>query len=217
MNARRGWLLCAMTGLIGLPTLAQDSKPADKKPEGQAPAGNQAPSEAEAAMMEMFMKLAAPGPHHEQLKPLAGKWETAGRFRMDPQAPWTENKSKCTTEWILGGRFLNQRVTGEPIMPGQPAFEGFGIIGYDNQLQKFVFAWMDNMGTMIMTGEGTGDAAGKVITFKSEFLDPMSNQKTWMKLVYRIENQDKYVLEIYGPDQTGKEFLTMEMVNTRVK
>lgn len=242
MKSRWGWgTLAALlaVGLIGLPTWAQDKKPeekkpapqptdkkptpqegdkkpADKKPEAQPPAAGQ-PSEAEKAMMEMYKKLASPGAHHDQLKPLAGKWETVGKFRMDPAAPWTETKSKATIEWVLGGRFLTQKVMGDPMMPGEPPFEGFGILGYDNQAQKFVSTWMDNMGTMIMTADGTADAAGKVITFKGDFMDPMTNQKTWMKTVYKIESNDKFMIEMYGPDQAGKEYLAMELTHTRAK
>lgn len=240
MKLRWGWAALIVVGLVGLPTWAQDKKPdekkpapqqgdkkpaepqqgdkkpADKKPEAQPPAGGQ-PSEAEKAMMEAYKKIAAPGPHHDQLKPLAGKWEIAGKFRMDAAAPWTETKSKSANEWILGGRFLTQKVNGDPMMPGEPPFEGFGILGFDNQSQKFVSTWMDNMGTMIMTAEGTGDAAGKVITFKGDYVDPMTNQKTWMKTVYKIESNDKYMIEMYGPDQAGKEFLVMELTHTRAK
>ena len=44
-------------------------------------------------------------------------------------------------------------------------FEGMGIVGYDNLLKKFVSVWIDNMGTGLMPGTGTYDAATKTYTY----------------------------------------------------
>ncbi|GMU37382.1 MAG: DUF1579 family protein [Phycisphaerae bacterium] len=214
-------VIVALLGLLSVgllaPVIAQD-----KKPEGAKPAGGQegqpAPSPEEQAMMEAWAKLASPGPHHEHLKPLAGNWNVEGKWRMAEEAPWTPSNSKAKTEWILGGRFLHQHYKGDPMMPGDPTpFEGYGIVGYDNQKQKYVSAWVDNMGTMIMMSEGTCDSSGKTVTFTAKFMDPMMNKETWMKMEYKIEGEDKYTLSMFAPDMTGKEYLMMVLTHTRQK
>lgn len=170
-----------------------------------------------AKMMEAYAKLASPGPQHEQLKAMAGQWTVAGKFRMTPDQPWEESKSESRGEMLMGGRFLQQHFTGEPMMGMPTSFEGLGFMGFDNQKQKFVSVWMDNMGTMIMTGEGTYDAASKTLSLRSDFVDPMTNQKSYMRSVYKMESADKYVLSAFGPGPDGKEFQMMELVHTKKK
>ena len=171
----------------------------------------------EQAMMEAAMKLAAPGEYHNYLKPLVGKWQTLGKFRMAPEAPWMESKGSGETEAILGGRFISSKYTSPPMMGAPQPFEGRGLIGYDNQKKKYVSTWVDNMGTMIMAAEGTSEDQGKTFTFKSNFFDAMTGKDSWMRSVYKVESPDKYVLEMYMPGPDGKEFLGMTIDHTRVK
>lgn len=191
----------------------------EKKGNNPPPPAKEAAAGADdmAKMMEAFAKLAAPGPQHEQLKAMAGSWTVAGKFRMDPSQPWEESKSESQGEMILGGRFLQQHFTGEPMMGMPTKFEGLGFMGFDNQKQKFVSTWMDNMGTMIMVGEGSYDAAAKTLTMRSDYIDPMTNQKSFMRSVYKMESADKYVLTAFGPAPDGKEFQMMELVHTKKK
>lgn len=225
---RVGFGVVAVCGLIALAN-AQDH-PGQDHPKGghehpkggheHPEGGHEHPQDEQggddmADMMAAWAKTAAPGEHHAHLKPLAGKWTSKDKFRMSPDAPWQESTSKAVTEWIMGGRFLTMKVQGGSMMPGMPAFEGFGILGYDNLAEKYVSMWVDNYGTMMMTSEGTCDATGKTITFKGTYTDPMSGQPTWMKSVYKIEGNDKYVISMYGPDSEGKEFLSMEITSTR--
>ncbi len=243
MNRRfRTALLAMMAILWGVPVLAQDKKPEEKKPAEKKPA-DQPPSDKkpdagkpaggekaggdkgaggqeggmDPAMMEAIMKSATPGQHHDHLKQMVGEWNIEGKFRMDPNQPWEESKSTGKVEMILGGRFLRQHVLGEP-SPSMPVpFEGLGCIGFDNDKQKYVSTWMDTYGTMIMTGEGTCDGSGKTITLTSKFFDPMTKKDTWAKWIYKIEGADKYVLQGVGPDETGKEFVSMELTFSRKK
>jgi len=188
----------------------------EKKTDAPHGGGAGQPSAEEMAkMMETFTKLAAPGPHHQHLAALAGNWTIAGKFRMTPDQPWEEHKSESEAEMMLGGRFLFQHFEGEPMLGMPTNFEGLGFMGFDNQKGKLVSVWMDNMGTMIMTSEGACDAGCKSMTFRGDFVDPMTNQPTYMKSVYKIESPTKYVLLMYAPDADGKEFQMMELVHTK--
>ncbi|MEP0848242.1 MAG: DUF1579 domain-containing protein [Phycisphaerae bacterium] len=210
--------VCIVTAglLAGLAT-AEDKKPPAKPEKPQDVATEPPGGEDSNAMMEMWMKLAAPGEHHEHLKVLAGKWEVSGKMRMAPEAPWEESKSTIETEWILGGRFLVQRVKGEPMPPIETPFEGFALIGYDNGIQKYTAVWADNMGTMMMTAQGTCTADGKEITLEGAYENPMTKSKDPFKWVYRIKGPDEYVMEgrMNGPD--GKEFVNLELTHKRAK
>lgn len=191
---------------VAAPNFADDKKPGDKPND-----------EAMKKMMEECTKAATPGEHHKYLNPMAGKFTATFKYRMAPDAPWTESKSECEAEWILGGRFLVAKCKGEPMMGSPVPFEGFGMMGYDNNLKKYVSTWADNMGTMIMTAEGACDSSGKTITLTSKFNCPMMHKDTWMKSTYKIESDDKYTLTMSSPDEAGKEFTCMELNYTRKK
>ena len=168
-------------------------------------------------MMEMYVKLAQPGEHHEHLKPLAGKWKQSSKHRQTPETPWATSEGENTTEWILGGRFLAMQASGPAMMGAPYDFEGFGIIGYDNGAKQYTSLWMDNLGTMMLLSHGSCDGSGKVITFESTMKEPLSGMDLKMRSVYKIESADKFIIEVYMAMPGGPEFLTMEITNTRMK
>ena len=178
-----------------------------------------APREADkmAAMMAEIMKYAMPGVHHEHLQSLAGRWSLSSKFRMAADAPWNLSSGESAMEWILGGRFLQQRVTTPPSEEMPVAFEGFGLLGYDNLAQEHFNLWTDNFQTGIMLFTGSCDASGKVITFVGEFKDPKKDgEKTKERWVYRIINNDKFIFEMWGFGTDGNEYLHGEITYTRI-
>jgi hypothetical protein len=160
-----------------------------------------------AEMMKKWEAAATPGPEHKALEPLVGEWSLQTKFWMaGPDAPPTESKGTSKTRWILGNRFVQEEVDSE--MNGMP-FQGVGITGYDNMKKKYVGAWVDNMGTMLSTTEGTVDADHKVITSTGKMDDPMTGQKDkTVKYILRIISKDKHILEMYdlslGEGDKGK-------------
>lgn len=190
--------------LVTSRVMSDDKTPPDKKmTEGEKKA---------AEAMAEWMKYATPGEHHGYLKPLAGDWNAEGKFRMDPAADWQEFPTAGSAKWILGERFLLSNWTGE--MFGAP-FEGVGILGYDIYNKKYDNVWMDNMGTMMMVTEGTASSNGKIITFNGSYEDPATKSKKRSKTIYRIESNDKIIFEMYGEGPDGKDFKSMEIVQTR--
>jgi hypothetical protein len=119
---------------------------------------------------------------------------------------------------IMGGRFMLQRVKSEMNVNGQMMpFEGLGIHGYDNIKKKYTYAWIDNMGTMIMLGEGTADESG-TITYFSEMLGP-DGMAMNIKSVSSNPSQDKNIYEMFmeNPMQEDSWLPMMEIVATRRK
>ncbi|HWP41149.1 MAG TPA: DUF1579 domain-containing protein [Tepidisphaeraceae bacterium] len=180
--------------------------------ENQPAAGQQQMSPEQAAQMEAWMKLAAPGKEHEGLKAMAGTFDAEVSFIPAPGAPPQLSKGTVKNEMVLGGRFLEGRYRGE--MMGE-VFEGIGYTGYDNLKKKYVGTWMDSMGTMILVQEGTADATGKAITFSSTMPDPVSGKDQPMRSVLTILSNDKHTYDMYGPGPDGKEYKCMTIVYTR--
>ena len=162
------------------------------------------------AEMEAWMKVASPGEHHENLQKTVGNWSTTNKFWMQPGAPPMETTGEARIETIMGGRFVRTVYTGD--FMGQ-AFEGVGIDGFDNVMQKHIGLWMDNHGTMIMNFVGSCAEGGNVRTMTTEFTDPTGNRKT-MKGVTTIVSDNEFKYEAYNLTDAG-EFRSMEIIHTR--
>ncbi len=164
------------------------------------------------AAMETYMKLATPGAAHKALEPMIGTWNVTTTMWQKPGAAPQTGGGTAENSWVLGGRFIRQDFDGEF---GGMKYQGLGFTGYDNYKKKYVGTWMDTMGTMMMHMLGTADPSGKVFTLGSTVDDAMTGKSIRVKTVTRIVGANKHVMEMYGPDPTGKEFKMMEIVYTR--
>ncbi len=176
------------------------------------PAAQPADQDPHAAIMEAYVKAAQPGPEHAKLKSLEGSWTTVTKSWHDAASAPEESKGTREAKWIMDGRFLEEHYTGE--FQGMK-FQGMGIAGYDNVQKKYVTAWLDNFGTGIMVFTGAADGSGKTFTYTGEYADPITGKMTKMRTVNRVIDDKTFVFEMYGPDETGKEFKMMEIVHTK--
>jgi Protein of unknown function (DUF1579) len=161
------------------------------------------------AQMAEMMKLGAPGPAHEKLRAMEGRWKAVTKSWLAPGEP-AVSEGTSENRMVLGGRFLEQQV--KATMMGQP-YEGLGLTGYDNKKGVYTFTWVDNMGTMTMTGEGSMDAAGQELTMKGSEDGPDGKPMDF-RMVTRIVDPNRHVWSMYGT-QDGKEQLMMEITYTR--
>jgi len=168
----------------------------------------------EAAAMEAYMKLNAPGEPHRLLAGLAGAWDMEVRTWPAPGAPPSISPGKAETRMIMGGRFVQEAVTSE--MMGMP-FEGISLTGYDNIKKKYVGIWMDSMTTGVFHCEGDYDAAAKTLTMTGTTFDPMAGKEVLARTVTRFETADRHVFEWHAPGPDGKPIKSMEIVYTRRK
>jgi hypothetical protein len=169
-----------------------------------------------AEMWAKWMELAQPGKEHAEMAKLAGAWNQESTHWMHPGAEPTTSTSVAKFEPILGGRYMIEHVTGQNEFMGEVHdFEGIAILGFDNLKQKHVFAWIDNMGTMIMTGEGDADETGKVITYYSEMPNPMGGGTMQIKSVSKIISDDETVYSMHEKQPDGSWFKNFQIVSTR--
>lgn len=209
----RHW--CAWTAvlvLVAMPILAHDQKH-QKKDEKAAAAAPPEMSAEDQALMEAMMKAGAVTDNHKVLEKFAGDWNTKATFWMKPGAEPMVSTGKSLNKLIFGGRFLEQRFTGD--MMGM-AFEGIGYTGYDNLKEKFIGAWMDNMGTGIMSSIGSGDKADPW-TMTAVYDDPMTKKPVEYTTKVKVIDDDHHIFEMWGPDKDGKLFKNMEIHYTRAK
>jgi hypothetical protein len=204
-NVLTGVALVIATAAITSQVVSQDAKPGAAQPPMSAE---------EQEFMNKWMAFASPNEHHKVFEQKVGTWNTSVKMWMEPDAPVSESKGTTTFELGLDGRYLMDHSQGEtPFGP----FEGMGVTGYDNLKKKYVYGWIDNMGTGVMTGEGTYDAKAKTFTFTGESPDINAGKYVKSRATERWVNADTFVMESYGPAKDGKEYRCMEITYTRAK
>lgn len=164
-----------------------------------------------AARMEAWQKYGSPGPEHERLNVLKGRWKAKVTSWMTADMPPMESRGDAEFVPVLGGRFLEQRFRGE--MGGQP-FEGFGHFGYDRLRNEYTQTWFDSMSTGMMVMTGTADPTGRVVEYRGKMTDAVTRQESESRQVMRL-HPERLEFEFYWPDPSGREFKAMEIVYTR--
>lgn len=188
------YALVAALLLVGAPALAQD----EMSPEA-------------AAEMAAWQAYMTPGEEHQKMTQGAGEWRQELTFWMAPGAEVQQATSTSTVEAILGGRYLTEEMTGT--MMGMP-FEGRGTFGYDNAKDQYFMAWIDNMGTGLMTGWGAPE--GNKVTYSGTFVDPASGEDKPFRTIVTEVDPDHMIMEMYVPAPDGSgEFKNMEIHSYR--
>jgi hypothetical protein len=215
VKRRSAWI--ALSALLALGLVSGAALAADKT--AKSTKANDAKSEAPKTdaqhdqMMEMMMKASMPGPMHDLLKPMAGNWKTTAKSWMKPGTEPEVSEGTCESSWILGNRYLQSTYKGN--MAGMP-FEGWGLMGYDNQKQEFVSMWADNMGTGIAMSDGKADPAGKVFTMMTMMNDPETGKPVPYKMVTKVMDENQYTMSMMNM-KDGKEHMEMEITYSRMK
>ena len=191
--------LALMLILLGGPSRADDEMPY-KNPED---------------LIKVLTEVGKPGLEHAKLLPLAGSWTYTCKFWLDPDKPALESTGTIERRWVLGGRFLEEKVVGTNF-DGTPGFEGLGLIGYDNGRRKFTTTWLCSMGTGACTGLGVVDSSGTAFTFETESYCPIQKKIVKGREEVRIETPDRIVVESFHLEN-GKERKMMELVSVRKK
>jgi hypothetical protein len=172
------------------------------------------PQSAEEAA-KVMADIGKPGPEHAKLQPLAGSWTYTCKFWMDPSKPPLELTGTAELKWVLGGRFLEEKLAGTGF-DGKPGFEGLGLFGYDNGQKKFTSTFACSMGTGTCAGVGDADSSGASLTFQTEAFCPLRKKTVKGLDKIRIASDDKIVTESYQLED-GKETKLMELVLIRKK
>jgi hypothetical protein len=161
-------------------------------------------------MMAEMAKYGAPGPAHEGLKKMEGKWKASMKSWFAPGEP-TVSEGTAVNTLVLGGRFVEMRYSAD--FMGMP-FEGIGYTGYDNKKNEYLSFWADNMSTVWMTSTGQMNASKNELSFTG-ISDGPDGKPMKYRMVTRIVDDNKHVFSMYAPME-GKDQLMMEITYTRM-
>ena len=106
-----------------------------------------------------------------------GEYRLKGWMIMNPGMPKTDIGATEVVESIFGGTAVEWRLKGDPIPNAGPAYEGWGVIVWNEQDKCYKTLWIDNMGGAILhdshlrDGKFIGGAAtiamGQPVVFSS--------------------------------------------------
>ena len=157
------------------------------------------------AEMAAWMELAQPGDCHKHLDPFVGKWKGKVEMWMDPEGEPMLNESQAEVSWMMGGRFLVWKQTGD--FGGMP-WEGMSIEGYNNGDKRYESIWMDNFGTLMLPFHGACSEDGKRREMLSEFNDVVAGGTIKYKGIYTWIDDDHFTYETFM-DRGEGEFKNM--------
>lgn len=163
-------------------------------------------------IMAKVEQAGTPGTEHAKLEPLVGEWNIVSKWWTEPGKDPLVDKGTATHQWINGKRFVKEDYNGKWF--GKP-YHGMGLLGYDNAKGSYVSTWIDNANTGIMTGEGDFNTAKNELDMTSSGYCPVTEGTKETRMVTRIINKNKHILEMYDLDPEGNEMKVMEITYTR--
>lgn len=164
-----------------------------------------------AAQIAEWRRLGEPGPAHERLAPLVGRWTFRITFgdASDGQSAAGETEYKL----LMGGRFLVEE--SRTTFAGQP-FEWIGIHGYDNVMRKYTSAWIDNLGTQIDRMDASFDSGANRLTYEGDDANP-GQGKVRVRWAIDFQSRDSYTVTMTEIAPSGAEQVRGTIVATRAR
>jgi len=192
-------------GLLGLVAAApwQDAKAKDK------PAGEGAmpftPEE-----MAAWQKAMTPGKEHQDMATCAGAWNVKGQMWMKPDLPPQDSTGTSNIRSVLGGRYLVEEYSGNSSMG---AYNGMGILAFNNTTGQYEHVWFDDMSTGLMVSKGT--SSGGVTTLQGECACPIAKGNVKVRMESKKINDNERELTMYSTEPGKPEFKNMVLHYTR--
>ena len=161
--------------------------------------------------MQTWMESTKPTLGHEVLKKFTGHWNTEMKLYSDPSQPPMVSEGHTIAKTIHGGRFVITEYSGT--MMGMP-YNGYGIMGYDNNRKLINSTWVSNMDTCMHVSRGAHNMDVTIMPLIGEMEEPMSGEmgKTYRQQ-YHFKDDGSMVFEI-AEILYGEPFKVLEMVST---
>lgn len=156
----------------------------------------------------------APGPYHDNFKPLVGDWSVTVQYWATSGATPIQSEAVATKKLILGGRFLEESFRGES---NGETFTVLAMLGYDGAKNKYSGNWVDTRSTGFHLSTGSCDESGKTITMMETLTDAKGGKIGHNRTVIRVINDSKHVVEMHLAGADGKEYKSLEIAYTRTR
>ncbi len=163
--------------------------------------------------MSKFEQSRLEGPH-ALLPRMAGEWAGTAKLWFERDQLVEENKVRCSTAAILGGRFLRCDYSAKT---QEFDSEGAGIYGYDIQRGLWVGSWVDSYhnGTTIMNSEGDGKEVANGFSVLGKYSDGQGGFWGW-RTELRLDGPEHLVIAHFNIPPGEPEYIAVEYAMGRV-
>lgn len=159
-----------------------------------------------------WASLSRPGASHKLLEPFIGEWSVEMTFWSSPDSKGESSRGTSRISWVLGKRFVEEQFKGEA---AGAAFEGLGIMGYDNGSRTFSTVWIDSLNTALTTATGRYVPDQNAFELVSQLYDPLLSRAKTVHSTLRFSSPDSYVFTMTDESPEGKRFTSLEMIYRR--
>ena len=168
-----------------------------------------------AGMEEMgeMPPMPEPSPEHKVIAQSAGEWDAKITMRMAPGAPPMTSTGVETNEMV--GNFWLKSSVRLDFMGNE--MEGAGILGFDTRTEKLFSVWTDSTSPVPAVMEGEADLKTGTLTFTGEMYDPMSDRDIAVRMTEERADENHRHMKMFMKDESGQEFVCMEIEYTRKK
>lgn len=163
----------------------------------------------EAGMDELQDQLPA---ELDMLEKHVGTWSVRGDF----SAMGGKLAGTWTSAMGLGGMWLVGDLDSEYTIEGNTIpFHGHGVTGWDIVEEKYVSTWFDSMTPHVSISHGEFEEATHTMTWFGNNYDPSTGEKTRVKMVETMPNDDTITLTMFDMGEDRSETKTATLVYTR--
>lgn len=141
-----------------------------------------------------------PGPEHEKLHALVGKWEGEEKISPSPWGPGGKAIGRYDMRVAVDGFFVVQDYEEEK--DGRIVFRGHGIYGWDAKDKMYTWFWVDSMG-QTPVGPSRGRWEGDALVFESTHSPEGRGRYS-----HRFEGANTYHFKLESSFDGGKTYLT---------
>ncbi|HWN96822.1 MAG TPA: DUF1579 family protein [Methylomirabilota bacterium] len=178
----------------------------DAKPSGAA---TKPPLQAE------MLKMAGPGPEHEQLAGYAGNWDV--EIKMGGGRNAMAYQGSARNRITVRGRFLEMQyeATGKG-----GTNEGIFTLGFDRRHKEYALVALDSFGTYFVTSQGKRDEKTGKIKMYGKDNDPQMKAMGLTKEfvhVLDLRSADEYAVEVWFVDTRTAERREMKFMEYTFK
>lgn len=151
---------------------------------------------------------------HKLLKGYDGAWTEDITMWLDPAEEPVKMKIDCTIEMVLDGRYQMSRHKGDML---DVEYEGFSYLGYNTISETFSLSSFNNMGTGVLTLQGTWKTPSKCIELKGLTVSPDTRKNITVRQLITFIDNDHFTIESFDSKNGKDEVKSFEYTFTRKK
>ena len=208
-------LAAAAAAFAATLSLAQPATRGEKPPPRGGVQGARDEGAVPNPVVEEMTRYTTPGPQHQELAELVGRWTTRSRVWQSPDSKPIEFSGSAEYRPIFGFRFLELESAAR--IDGNES-RGLGIFGYDAFKEKYSFYYIHDSETQALYGFGERDTASAAITFTLAMDMPVSGERGKpIRAVLRRLSPNRHVFEMFEKYLDDREWKVLEITYDRAR